>query len=179
MAVLSAGMAKTYAHKTDLWSTPVTAYEALRSALLDAGWRPNAVVLDPFHDDRGGEDRMRQVFGDTAAQLDRSRDAFELTTDDPLVKAADLIVTNVPFSCKIKALDLLCRLGRPFAALMPLDAIGNKNFRRLPGHKTFQTVLLDGRQKFVGVPGAPTGACPFNCCWVGKDLHLARDMVWA
>ncbi len=110
---------RTYAknHPSDDFQTPDEAIEYIFKWIL-----PATVICDPFpyHGEKSNIvdfflKHGRKAFFSTG-------DAFETTE----YMKADMIVTNPPYSMKTEALEHFYKLGKPFAMLLPLTALGEQ-----------------------------------------------------
>ena len=85
---------------------------------------------------------------------DISRDPKEdFLTYQP--KQWDVIVTNPPFSIKDKFLKRAYSLGKPFAFLLPVTALGGQHREVMYKQYGIQLILLGGRTNFMAEKNAP------------------------
>ena len=89
----------------------------------------------------------------------------------------DCIVTNPPYSGKNKE-NFLARcyeLGKPFALLMPVDALGGKQRQKMYRRFGLQILMLGGRIDFETPSGKGTGSW-FETAWFTHGLNLPSDL---
>jgi hypothetical protein len=87
----------------------------------------------------------------------------------------EVIVTNPPFSIKMKILQRLKELNKPFVLLLPASVLGTKALRSL--FPDIQVLIPNGRISFLK-EGEQTKGCwfaSFFYCW---KMNLPRDIVW-
>lgn len=114
----------------------------------------------------------------------------------------DCIVSNPPFSIKDKVLERLFEIGKPFAILLPLEALGGKRRQEMFKKHGIQVIFLGGRIGFY----TPTkyiigkddknndiieyrwdkeaylswkGGAGFECCYICYKLGLDNDLTYA
>lgn len=81
-----------------------------------------------------------------------------------LIGDFDCIITNPPYSIKDKFLERCYEIGKPFALLMPITALGEQFRVNLYKKYGIQVLLLPKRVDFVTPSGEGTGAW-FYCAW--------------
>ncbi len=87
----------------------------------------------------------------------------------------DLIVSNPPFSLKDEFLIRAYTLGKPFALLLPLEALFGVKRSPLYMAHGLQLLVPNRRIQFFNADGLP---CNFHSCWFCWQL-LPRDLMWA
>jgi hypothetical protein len=104
----------------------------------------------------------RQGFGVVSSDISTGVDF--LTVEPP---AHDLHVTNPPYSLKFAWLRRCYDLGRPFALLLPVEAIGAKSAQILFKRHGMEILLLDQRVNFI-MPraGLSGGGAQFPVLWL-------------
>lgn len=78
----------------------------------------------------------------------------------------DAIVTNPPFTLKFKWLERCYELGRPFALLVPVEALGAKKAQDLMQKYGFEIMLLNRRVHFKMPNKGWEGSAQFPVCWL-------------
>ena len=96
----------------------------------------------------------------------------------PLQPEIDCIVTNPPFSLKDKFLARCYFLGKPFALLMPVTALGGQRRQSLYRKYGLQIIMLGRRVNFETPSGNGTGAWQEHA-WIANGLNLPRDIMFA
>lgn len=81
--------------------------------------------------------------------------------------AWDVQITNVPYSVKDRWIARSYQLGKPFALLLPLAALGEQKRMRMYREHGIQVVMPDRRINFETPSGEGAGAWFFTCflCW--------------
>ena len=86
----------------------------------------------------------------------------------------DVIISNIPFTLKKKCVELGFKLDKPFAFLMPIDALGSvwirKYFDRL------QFLIPKGRYNFLKNGKIGAGSW-FDTMWVCYGLNLPDKII--
>lgn len=76
----------------------------------------------------------------------------------------DIIVTNPPYSIKDEWISRCYEIGKPFALLMPITAMGEQERVRMYKEHGIQVLLLPKRVDFETPSGEGSGAW-FYCAW--------------
>jgi hypothetical protein len=89
----------------------------------------------------------------------------------------DCVVTNPPYSKKDEFLARCYALGKPFALLMPVAAVGEQGRMNLYREHGIQLLLPDKRINFQTPTGGPSSAWFFTAwfCW---QFDLPRDLIF-
>lgn len=87
----------------------------------------------------------------------------------------DCILTNPPYSVKDEWLERCYEIGKPFALLPPITALGEQNRVTLYRRHGIQLVLPPGRTNY-GTPSGEGSGAWFYSAWfcLGLDLPLAN-----
>lgn len=137
-----------------------TPTEALRPLLH---WLPPGIVWEPAPGTLRLVSLLREAGRDVVWE---ERDYFTWSPD-----TWDLMVTNPPFSIKAKWLHRANQLGKPFAILLPVTALGARNCQtELQGA---QVLFLPRRIDFTGKK-APW----FSVAWYTRGLNLPTDLLF-
>ena len=86
----------------------------------------------------------------------------------------DIMISNIPFSCKEKCVKLALELGKPFMLLMPIDALGSKWIK--PYFNELEFIIPNGRLSFLK-EGKATNKCWFDTMWVCGKINLPQKIV--
>lgn len=76
----------------------------------------------------------------------------------------DVIVTNPPYSVKDEWLERCYEIGKPFALLMPITALGEQERFKMYKKHGIQVLMLPKRVDFETPSGEGSGAW-FYCAW--------------
>ena len=90
----------------------------------------------------------------------------------------DAIVTNPPFSDKDGFLKRCYELGKPFALLLPVTAIGAQGRQNLYRQYGLQILMLGERIHFETPSGQGEGAWQEHA-WFRLGLNLPKDILFA
>lgn len=71
------------------------------------------------------------------------------------------IITNPPFSLKNEFLKRCYEIGKPFALLLPVQALDTKKRFELYKKYGLELLVFDKRISYIGSNGSP----PFSSCW--------------
>lgn len=107
------------------------------------------------------------------SSLAEGQDFFEYEPEEHY----DVIITNLPFSLKDKMLKRLDELGKPFAALLPLNSLQGQT-RYEVFSRGIQLLTFDKRIGFhsAGNMRTPTEGSPFASAYFCRGV-LPRDLI--
>jgi len=88
----------------------------------------------------------------------------------------DAIITNPPFSIKDKFIARCYELGKPWALLMPITALGGQKRQAMYRKYGVQIIMLGKRLQFIAPPAK--GAWQEHA-WFTWGLDLPNDIVFA
>jgi len=96
----------------------------------------------------------------------------------PLMPAPefDCILTNPPYSIKDKWLERCFEIGKPFALLLPITALGEQNRVKLYGKHGIQVVLPPERINY-GTPSGEGEGAWFYSAWFCNGLDLPSQIT--
>ena len=83
----------------------------------------------------------------------------------------DIIISNPPFSCKLKVLERLYKLNKPFAMLLGLTILNYQEVDNFFIDKDLQLLIVDKKVSFNG------NTCSFNTSYFCRNL-LPRDLIF-
>lgn len=91
----------------------------------------------------------------------------------------DIQITNPPFSIKYKWFERSYELGKPFAILTRIDALGAQTAQRLFKRHGMQLIVLDKRiNYYMPYKGYDGGGAHFASAWFTWQLNLPADIVY-
>jgi len=86
----------------------------------------------------------------------------------------DILISNIPFSLKKESVELALSLSKPFALLMPIDALGSKWINKYFGRLQF--IIPHKRYNFYK-EGKYGSGCWFNTMWITHGLNLNENII--
>lgn len=89
----------------------------------------------------------------------------------------DVIITNPPYSIKDKWLQRCFDIGKPFALLMPITALGEQERFKMYKKYGIQLIMLPQRVDFETPSGEGSGAW-FYCAWFCHGLPLDEQITF-
>lgn len=98
--------------------------------------------------------------------IDLGQDFFEYEPDN-----YDYIVSNPPFSKKLKVLDRLYKLGKPFAMLMNIECLNYQVVGEFFLDKPLQLLIVDKKVSFDG------NTASFNTSYFCNKI-LPKDLIF-
>jgi len=147
--------------KDDAYETPEECLKTI-THLIDK----EKVIYDPFYC-RGEVITQWAKLGYKC--INEKKDAFDREHPD-----YDIMISNIPFSCKEKCVELAVKLGKPFMLLMPIDCLGSVWIKKYWDKLSF--VIPRSRYNFLkeGVMGK---GCWFDTMWVCYDIGLEHKII--
>tara|TARA_R110000751_G_scaffold43398_1_gene100202 strand:+ start:4053 stop:4565 length:513 start_codon:yes stop_codon:yes gene_type:complete len=128
---------------------------------------PNKIIYDPFY----CNGRVINEWNELGYEcINEKKDAFnrEHPTD------FDYLISNIPFSCKEKCIELGITLDTPFCLLMPIDAMGSKWIGKYFDYLQF--IIPNGRYNFLKNGNKGAGAW-FDTMWVCYKMNLPETII--
>ena len=148
--------------KDDDYETPKECLTDLLPYILD-----HKIIYDPFYCNGRVVEEWLKLDKEC---LNEKQDAFD--REHPAVY--DIVISNIPFTLKKKCVELGFKLDKPFAFLMPIDALGSvwirKYFDRL------QFLIPKGRYNFLKNGKIGAGSW-FDTMWVCYGLNLPDKII--
>ena len=151
---------------------------------------PEGVIYDPFYCKGTIIEEWKKL---DKICINEKKDAFEWQPDN-----FALVVSNIPFSIKEKCVKLCLDFDKPFALLMPIDALGSKWIKKVfdkcekyNGQYTNKTdvendrdgwyvdlefIIPSGRYNFLKNKEKTKGAW-FDTMWVCYKLDLPNNII--
>ncbi len=87
----------------------------------------------------------------------------------------DMLVANPPYSIKDRFLERAYQLGKPFAFLMPLDALGGLFRNALFREHGLELLIPSQRINYI-LPEISANACNFHSAWFCWKLDLPQQL---
>ena len=145
----------------DDYETPKKVLEDLLPFIKD-----HNIIYDPFYC-QGHVIKEWEELGKVC--INEKKDAFDREHPE-----FDIMISNIPFSMKEKCVQLALSLNKPFALLMPIDALGSKWIKKY--FNDLQFIIPNGRLQFLK-NGKQTNKCWFDTMWVCTKLDLDNKIV--
>jgi len=102
---------------------------------------------------------------------------FDFLTWTPRwIDDVDVILTNPPYSLKDKFIERCYELGRPWAMLITISALGGQRRQNLYRQYGLQMIMLGRRVNFEYA--ANKKACWFESAWFTWGLNLPKDIIF-
>lgn len=125
------------------------------------------IIYDPFYCNGTVIEYWKEL---DKTCINEKLDAFNRTHPEDY----DIIISNIPFSCKEKCMELFFKLDKPFIILMPIDTMGstwiNKYFSKL------QFIIPHKRLHFEKNKSLGKGSW-FDTCFYCYGLNLEKDII--
>jgi hypothetical protein len=157
----------TYKQKNELW-TPVNAITPLIKYLPK-----NAVIWEcaekPTHDGNITLELRNKGFEVVTTSIHTGTDFLKCDIPNNITH----IVTNPPFEFKTEFIKRCYEIGKPFALLLPIQALDTKTRFEMYSKHGLQLIMFDKRISYIGSNGSP----PFASAWFTNGL-LSKDLVW-
>jgi hypothetical protein len=126
-------------------------------------------IYDPFYCDGYVKKQWKKLGFDIHHE---KVDAFDLN----LIPDYDVMISNIPFSCKEKCVNHALSLGKPFMLIMPLSALGSRWITKY--WNELQFILPDGRYSYFKPDYAERkSASWFDSCWVCSKMNLDEKII--
>ena len=148
--------------KDDDYETPKNILEMLLPYIKDYN-----IIYDPFYC-AGRVKKDWEELGKTC--INEKLDAFWRETPAEF----DITISNIPFSCKEKCMELFFKLKKPFIILMPIDAMGSVWIKKY--FDDLQIIIPKKRLNF-SKNGIVAGSCWFDTCFYCYGLDLKKDII--
>ena len=96
----------------------------------------------------------------------------------PSMPEFDIVLTNPPYSIKDDYLARCYQIGKPFALLLPIAALGGSRRQRMYAQYGIEIILLGGRIKLPTPSGKGSGSW-FETAWFTHGLNIGRQLTFA
>lgn len=154
----------------DLCQTPAYALDPLYPFLNPSWvvWEPAAGLCSLVS---GLQSKGYKVF---ASDITTGRDFFQFKPG-----RFDMILTNPPFSLKLKWLERCYLLGKPFALLLPVEILGVGAAQRLFEACGVEVILLSKRVDFATVNTSfEKSSAWFPTAWITSGLNIGQQITY-
>jgi hypothetical protein len=146
--------------KDDDYMTPKKVWESIKQYIP-----ANKVIWEAFYGDGKSGEYLRELgFQVVHEPIDFFKE-----------NRGDIIVSNPPFSLKMKVLRRLKELDKPFILLLPASTLGTKTLQELFGNE-IQIIVPKGRISF-NKNGKETSAVWFASFFYCYKMNLPRDLL--
>ena len=125
------------------------------------------IIYDPFYCD-GYVIKEWEALNKTC--INEQKDAFDREHPE-----FDIMISNIPFSCKEKCVELGVQLNKPFILLMPIDSLGSKWIRKY--FDELQFIIPSGRYNFYKKSCTKKSSAWFDTMWICKGLNLDKKII--
>jgi len=131
--------------------------------------KPQSTVWCPFDTEKSEFVILLKEAGHNViySHIDFGQDFFEYEPDEKY----DYIISNPPFSQKLKVLDRLYKLNKPFAMLLNLECLNYQIVGEFFLDKSLQLLIVDKKVSFDG------NTASFNTSYFCKDM-LPKDLIF-
>lgn len=103
--------------------------------------------------------------------INEKKDAFN--REHP--KEYDICISNIPFSCKEKCVELGFKLNKPFMFLMPIDTLGSKWINKYFDKLEF--IIPEKRYNFYKKDYNKKSSSWFDTMWVCYNCNLPNKII--
>ncbi len=125
------------------------------------------VIYDPFYCNGKVIEEWKELNKEC---INEKKDAFNREHPENF----DILISNIPFSCKEKCVELGIKLNKPFILLMPIDSLGSKWIKKY--FDNLQFIIPSGRYNFLK-KGLKTKGCWFDTMWICYGLNLEEKII--
>jgi hypothetical protein len=147
--------------KDDDYMTPKIVWESIKDYIPK-----NKVIWEAFYGDGKSGQYLREL----------GFDVIHEPIDFYKENRGDIIVSNPPFSDKMKILRRLKELDKPFILLLPASTLGTKTLQEIYGND-IQIIIPKGRISFIK-NGEQTNGVWFASFFYCYKCNLPRDLVF-
>ena len=147
--------------KDDEYMTPKAVWESIKDYIPK-----NKVIWEAFYGDGKSGQYLREL-------------GFEVIHEDIdffTENRGEVIVSNPPFSDKMRVLKRLKELDKPFILLLPAATLGTKTLQQLYGND-IQIIVPKGRISYIK-NGSQTASVWFASFFYCYKCNLPRDLVF-
>ena len=125
------------------------------------------IIYDPFYCNGRVIDEWKEL---DKICLNDKQDAFNRIHPEKF----DIVISNIPFSCKEDCVKLGFELEKPFIMLMPIDSLASKWIKKY--FDKLQFIIPSGRYSFLK-NGEKTKGCWFDTMWICHGLNLEKNII--
>jgi hypothetical protein len=159
------------AGRSDIFQTPPSAVRYI-TPFIPKSWR--------IWESARGQGQIVQVLQEDGYSVIGTdiADGFDFTDTLLPVPEFDCILTNPPYSIKDEWLQRCYGLGKPFALLLPITALGEQGRVKMYRENGIQLVLPPERINF-GTPSGEGSGSWFYAAWFCHGLDLPSQISFA
>jgi hypothetical protein len=162
---------------SDNFQTPPEAIRMLLDGLGEERIEKKSTIWDPCcGEGLLVEELKRQGFNTIGTDIQEGVDFLDPSSTDTY-RDFEYIITNPPYSLKDDFLFRCYELGRPFALLMPITALGEQFRLTLYKQHGIQVILPPKRINFKTPSGKGKGSW-FYTAWFTHGFDLENDLVF-
>lgn len=155
---------KSKIFKDDDYSTKIETLEDILPFI-----KKDDKIYDPFYCDGYVKNQWKTLGFDI---IHEKVDAFDLG----LVPDYDIMISNIPFSCKEKCVKHALDLGKPFMLIMPMSALGSRWIVKY--WDELQFIAPDGRYSYHKPNYSERkSASWFDSVWVCHNMNLPEKII--
>lgn len=125
------------------------------------------IIYDPFFCTGKVIDEWKEL---DKVCINEKKDAFNREHPEHY----DIIISNIPFSIKKKAMNLFMSLNKPFIILTTIDSLGSKWIK--PYFNDLQFIIPNGRYSYIK-NGTLTNSSWFDTGFICYGLNLPEKII--
>jgi hypothetical protein len=126
------------------------------------------IIYDPFYCNGLVIDEWKKL---NKICINEKKDAFNREHPNNF----DILISNIPFSCKEKCIELGFELNKPFIMLMPIDTLGSKWIKKYFNKLEF--IIPNGRYNFYKKNQEKKSSSWFDTMWICYGLNLENKII--
>jgi len=153
--------------ETNDWNTPDYAWDAIASFIP----RDKTVWLPFYNDGYAGDYLAKKGYSVIHRNEDFwKNDRGDCVVDNPPYKVKGIV------KVKLRIMERLIKLNKPFCLLMPSTCIQTKYFKNLcETHGKFQLIIPSGLVHFINTK-RPDSRCLFYTMWICWGMDFDNDL---
>lgn len=148
----------------DNYETPLSAWCEIAKYIPN-----NKIIYDPFYCNGLSGIYMRELFKSNKI-IHTNTDFFEEHKNIDY----DVIISNPPFSSKIKILNQLKLINKPFMILIPVTSLASQYIYKIFNNE-LQILIPSKRIQFI-LDGNQSSRNCFSCIWIAWKMELKKDI---
>lgn len=161
-----ASLSLTTGEKNDNYTTPKEAFEMLLP-YIDI----NLIVYEPFYCDGLSGKYLRDIGFKNV--IHENEDFY----DNWSKYKFDIILTNPPYSSKVRVFKQLYKINKPFCVLVPVSTITKLFIRKIFGNDINEIqMIIPNKRIHFNKNGNETKKCCFDTLWLCYKLNLEKDI---